>query len=480
MTDLKITQQTLDNHQVLLSIEAPDARVEKAMRAAAAQTAKRYRFPGFRSGKAPYHVIVQRLGREALLQEAMEKLGPELYTEAIEAAGIAFYAPGALTDISYDPLILRFEVPLTPVVDPGDYRSLRVPPIEVDETERAQAVEKTIDQFLRQHTIWAPVERPVRYGDLVTIAIKIQVNDEVVLENDDWDITPDAQDYTLSPVFDAAFVGMNIGDQKSFTTTFPADNQSAWAGEEGHFEVEVKGIKGKELPELDDELAQTVSEFETAAALRQHIEEDIWARLQATAAENYISQAFAALSEQATCVYPPVSLENELEQTLKEQDSLYRNFGFNSLEHFLRLSKKSEEEFKEDLRPFAAERLQQRLLLDAIAEREQFPVSDYELQNYLATAELDAENLADYQRLLAEGGLYRAYITALVLRQKARELFLALVKGEEVPGPGEHVAQEAPPPAAEISAENADAAESEAASQPAESADATLTAASGS
>jgi len=445
MTDLKITQQILENRQALLSVEAPAQRVEEAMRAAAKDAAKRYTFPGFRPGKAPYHIIVQRLGRETLLQEAAERMGNELYSEAMIAAEIKAYGPGTLTSIDWDPLTFHFEVPLPPEADPGDYRSLRLPYTGVDEEELAQNLQKQIDAIRQEHAIWEPVDRPVAYGDLVTIAMKVRVNGEVVLENDDWDITPNAQNYTLTPIFDAAFIGMHAGEQKSFSTLFPADGDSAWAGEEGHFEVEVKSVKSWEIPPFDDDLAQEAADLPTAAALRQIIHDELRQRMQVEVDNEYQNRVFDALLAQATCNYPSVAVEYQLNVMLAEIDQRYRELGLQSLQEVLRITRQSQEEFREQLRPNAEKRLQLELVIQAIIEREQLVVSDYELQRSFQTAEFDDETLTELKERFDNNISYRAILMDTLLQQKGERLVLALAKGEEVPAPGEHVAEEAPP-----------------------------------
>ncbi len=191
MTDLKITQQKLDDQQLLLSIVVPDERVDKAMRKMAKKMAKQYRIPGFRPGKAPYHIIVSRFGREALLEEVADEIRQVIFVEAMEEAGLEPYAPSVLKDVSFDPLTYQIEVPLPPEVEPNNYREVRVPYAEPTEEAIDEAVQAEIDQIRDRFKTWQPVERPIEYGDMVTISVKVTVDDEVVLENDDWDVFPD-------------------------------------------------------------------------------------------------------------------------------------------------------------------------------------------------------------------------------------------------------------------------------------------------
>ena len=252
MSEIAVTQQALEKRQVRLTVTIPPEQIENALRSKAKKLGKQVRIPGFRPGKAPYNVIVQRLGRESLLQEVFEDMGDKVFAQALEQTGVEPYGRATLEDVTMEePYTLVFDVPIKPEVDPGDYRSLRVEytPPSVEEIQKH--ADEDIEHMLSRRTVWTPMERPVEFDDLVTIAIKLTVGDEVVLENDDWDIVPDAEEYTLTPEFDGQFIGMSVGESKSFTALFPEDSETAWAGQEGHFEVEVKTVKAQELPELD-------------------------------------------------------------------------------------------------------------------------------------------------------------------------------------------------------------------------------------
>jgi trigger factor len=460
MTDLKITQQQLENQQILLTIVVPDQRVDKAMRAAAKKLAKQYRIPGFRPGKAPYHVVVSRFGREAMLEEVADEMGQEIFKEALEAAELDPYAQATLKDITFDPLTYQVEVPLPPEIDPNNYRELSIPYTEPSEEAIAEAVQKEIDETRERFKTWQPVERPVEYGDLVTISLKVTVDGKVVLENDDWDFVPDAEDYTMAPEFDAAFIGMTIDEAKNFSATFPDDSDSPWEGEEGHFEVKVIGVKSEELPELDDELAQE-TDYETFEEMREDIFDRVQSQLQFEAQREHRDAVLNAMIEEATLSYPPATLENEIDGLIDEQASYFRTYGIDSIEEYLRMMGKTLEEYREELRPTAKTRLERRLVLDAIADREQFEISDYELDQYLVNMlGHDPEQLALAQEQVAENGNYRAFIITLIQREHAEDLVANIAKGEEMPEPGQHPIMEAPPKPEETPDEETEAEES--------------------
>ena len=503
MTDLQITQQTLEDQQVLLTIEVPDARVETALRAAAQRLGKQYRFPGFRPGKAPYHVIVQRIGREALLEEAAEAIRDEVYYEAVQSAELTPYAPGNLRDLSYNPLTYRVEVPLPPKVELGDYRSIRIGEEAVDEEAVEKGIQEQLDGMAGQQTTWEEVDRPIEYGDLVTVHLTLTVDGEVVLD-DNWDFSPDTKEYTMAPEFDAAFIGMKTGESKTFSAAFPDDSDSIWKGQEGLFEVEVKEVKGKTQPVLDDEFAKKTGEFETLADLKQSVRDHVQGHAREDAEAAYAGKVLDAAIEQTQLAYAPAAIDRAVNVLANEQESLYHAYGFKDMTEVLRLQGRTVEEFLQDLRPGAEKRLRQELVLDAIAVAEVFPVSDYEIDQYLGEGFAgDPDALERMRNLVATDSNLRDYMAGKVNQRKTRKLLIAIAKGEDVPAPGQHVAAQAPPPVETVEAEvetvsqpesvvetetadseaasqpeaaiETEAAESEAASQPEAAAEATLT-----
>jgi trigger factor len=327
----------------------------------------------------------------------------------------------------------------------GDYRALRIPTEEVDEAEILKLVDQEIKALLEENKIWTPVEdRPVQYGDLVTLGIKLTVEDEVALDEDEWDFIPSETDYTMSPEFDANIVGMKLGEKKIFTLTFPEDAVSKWAGKEGEFEVEIKAIKAAELPELTDEFVAEHVGQDTAEEFKAALEEEVRAYLKAQKEGEFDQKLWEALKENATIRYAPATLFHEVERLEAEREDVYKSYGFESIDELLKLQNKTREEFRQELEPEAKARLEEELLLDKVAAEEKLDASEYELAQYIRGAGLNEEDANRLVDRLKEDLYYQLYIKMLVLRRKARELLTAIAKGEDVPEPGQHPVEEAP------------------------------------
>lgn len=459
-TDLKVTQQELEDRQLLVTIEVPKERVDKALRAAVKKMGKRLRIPGFRPGKAPYAVVIQRLGRQNILEDIADDLGQEVFAEVMGDIDVPAIAQPVLNEVTYDPLTYRIFIPLMPEVDPGPYRELRVPVPEVAEEKVQELVEKEIQRLRESNKTWLPTDRPIEYGDLVTISLKVTVDDEVVLDTEEWDFIPSETEYTMAPDFDAAFIGMQVGEKKTFVADIPEDADSAWAGSTATFEAEIKGVKVLELPELDDEFAQNVSNYDTLEEFKAILAKEARSTLEQAESENYRNQVLKTLREQATLKYAPVQLEDKIDAIEQNRVAYYKRYGIDSKEELLEALGQSEEEFREQLKPEAIADLENELVLDNIAELEQFEISDYELKQYLQ--HIFEDDPAQFDRLSArveDEPDYRAFITVLARRERALNLVMAIAKGEEVPAPGEHPLLVEPEP--EIEEEKEAAAEME-------------------
>ena len=174
---LKITTEPREERQLGVRIEVDPERVEKELRKAARKAASDYRIPGFRKGKAPYHIVVQMVGLPTLYNEFVDELGQELYKEAIEQEKLEPYATAALEDVEFEPLAYKLLIPLEPEIDLGDYRALRVEeePVAVSDED----IDARLATYQDQHSGWQEVTRPSQYGDLMNINVRsVIINDD--------------------------------------------------------------------------------------------------------------------------------------------------------------------------------------------------------------------------------------------------------------------------------------------------------------
>ena len=311
---MKITTEPQENRQLSLTIEVDEERAQRAMQQAARGISREVNIPGFRKGKAPYSLIVQRFGEDIVRREAADQLADEVYAEALEQENITPYAPGMLEDLQLDPITYKLTIPLQPTVHLGDYRSYRR---EFDEPEvTEEQVEQALENLREEHAYFEPVERPAALGDGVTIDLVAHASDGTeVLNGEDIRIILDAGSTDPAPGFVEEIIGMEAGDERTFALTLPPDfPQEAYRGEEADFTVKVSEVYNYVQPDLDDDLARVAGNYESFEELDQEIRGALRTAAEQEAEREYAEQVVADIAEQAEVEYPPVMLERELDE----------------------------------------------------------------------------------------------------------------------------------------------------------------------
>jgi trigger factor len=273
---LKIEKTLLDDHQIQLNVEVDDETFEKSKQRAARRISKNHKVPGFRPGKAPYHVIVRQFGEGAVIEDAIEFLVDDIYPQLIDQEEITPYGPGSLKEVkSLDPPALEFVIPLAPSVDLGEYAAIRKP-FELPEVTDDD-VDLAIENLLERQAKSEIVERPAEVGDRVYVTLHGHEKDDekkklvvdlhgtpVVIEPED----ADTEKEWPVPGFSHSLTGLQQGDTKDFEHTFPEDYEKdeALKGKAIEFHVTIESVRTRELPELDDEFAKSVGEYESVTS----------------------------------------------------------------------------------------------------------------------------------------------------------------------------------------------------------------------
>ncbi len=438
-----VTTEPRDDRQLAVTIEVDQERVDRELRKAANKVASQYRVPGFRKGKAPYQLIVQQFGLANLYNEFVEDLGQELFQEAIVQENIEPYAQSSLEDIQLDPLTYRLLVPLDPEVTLGDFHSLRLdePSADLDEAE----VEKRLEQYREQYASWQSVERPSQYGDMITIDVRSVIapseegaTETVVLDETDWDVTPDQENPMEPPGFDEALIGLTKGETKQFELGWPAEGQSIYAGKQATFTVTVKDVQAYEAPELNDDLAKLVGpDFETIEDLKQNIRTSMEAGEKNRLENEFVTNVLDAVVEMSTLNYPPVVIEDQINSMLQDTEQRLRQIGIDSFETFLRQTNQNMEEYRERLRPEATKIARRNLVLSEIVKTENLVASDEDIEEQIKAmigggADEESE-MADSAKALADmlrQGAGRTMIVSQILTRKAIDKLTSIARGE--------------------------------------------------
>ena len=361
---MKVETERLENCQVALTIEIDEERTQRALRSAARRISRQAKIPGFRPGKAPYNVVARMFGKEVLYQEVVDELGNTIYEEALEQTGLEPFGQATLNDYEIEPLVLQMVVPIAPVVELGDYRQMRLKPAEGPVSE--EEINEALREIQEQNTFWEPITRPAKRGDLAIVDIEGTVKGEIVVEKKREELILEAGSSDVLADMDLELLDMSVNEQKEFTLTYPEDHEDRYlAGQQVQFKVHLRDLKEAVMPDIDDDLARTVGDYDTLEELKAQLRRD----LQAQAEEDFADQALAALIEGSEIEFPPMMLERETDEWLDEFNRRLRRQGLN-LKNYLEMRKLSEEEFRNEISPQIEERIERFLVLGRFMELE--------------------------------------------------------------------------------------------------------------
>jgi trigger factor len=427
---LKIATEPLEDRQLQLTIEVDEERAQQAMRRVARQIAQQINIPGFRKGKAPYELIVQRYGEDTVRQEAAEMLAEEVYREALKQEEIKPYASAALDEVVLHPVTFKFTVPLPPTVELGDYRDYRLKPRKVRVYKKE--VQQALEQIREQNAILESIDRPVALDDGVVMDLVGRTAEGVeFLRADDVRMLLDAESTDPAPGFAEAIVGMEAGEARTFTLTLPVDfPQEELQGQEAEFTVRVTEVYGSTLPELDDDLARTVGNFDSLDALEKQVREQLRQVAQEKADEEYTTQVLETILEQAQVAYPPGMLENTLDEVVEEFERAVKHEARLSLEDYLHLRGQTIEDLREELEPRAAARLKRGLVLGEITMREGLEVNEEEIGTHIEEVSAPWGARADEVRASLSSDAGRQTVRSRLLADKAVQRLVAIARGE--------------------------------------------------
>ncbi|HYI36405.1 MAG TPA: trigger factor, partial [Thermoleophilaceae bacterium] len=372
MSAVKTDTEELENSRVRVSVEVDSQALETHLATAAGQIGRDMRVPGFRKGKVPPQVVLQQVGREAVLDEAVRSGLPEWYEEAVHSAGLAVVGSPDLnlSDLPEkgDPLMFSFEVAVRPEAKLGDYKGVEAPRREPEVAE--EDIEAEIGRLRESLASLETVDAAAASGDYVVIDFVGSVDGEEFEGGDARGFLLELGSDRLVPGFEEQLEGVSAGDQRTVNVTFPEDYQAEHlAGKEATFAVDVKEVKSKQLPEMDDDLAVEAGGFDTLDELR----EDLRKRL-SEAQEEAIDRDWREAAVDAAAGNAEVEIPHDLVHS-KAHDMWHQTA--HRLQHqgldpqqYLQFVNKTEEELVTETEPDAERALRREAVLAAVIEAE--------------------------------------------------------------------------------------------------------------
>jgi len=427
---MKAILEKKENNKAHFTIEIPAENFEEALQKTYLKNRSRFNIPGFRKGKAPRKIIEMNYGKEIFYEEAINIILPDAYTEAIEELKLE---PVDTPDVDIEeieagkPIIAKIEVVIKPEVKLGDYKSIEIEKVEYNVTDEHIEEELKLVQE-RNARILDAGDRPVKTGDILTIDYAGFIDGEQFPGG-----TAEGQQLEIGsgqfiPGFEDQLVGKNKGEEVDVVVTFPENYHAEdLKGKEATFKVKIHEIKEKELPELDDEFAKDVSEFDTLEeyknSIKERLEEDFKHREEIDNENNLIQKVL----EICEVDVPDVMVEHQLENELNDFDYRMRMQGLN-LEQYLQITNTTLDSLKAQLMPMAANRVKGDLILEAIAKAENIEVTEEDIDKELEkmAERYGQENKEEFIEDMKKGDL--SFMDTPILNQKVIELLKANAK----------------------------------------------------
>ncbi len=430
---MKVTREAASPTEVTLKIEMDPADEEPFLSRSYRRVVGRLRVPGFRPGKAPRAIVESYVGRAGLLQEALEFMVPETLDRVIKDESLKAYSQPQVDMVDMEPVSFRAVVPLEPVVDLGNYRGIRLKkdPVAVTDAQ----VDEVIERFRTESAPWEPASRPVQFGDLLNLDVNGAIAGDQVLNDQGVDYIPRQDSPLPLPGFPIHLEGMTEGQEKEFSLAVPPDYaRQEYAGKECHFRVKVRSIKEKKLAALDDEFAKGVGEgYASLEALRAQVRGRLTTEGESMAARRFEERSLQEVMKTVSVQASPLLFQQELDMLREERQRSLRNQRID-MDTYLSILGQTEEEYAEQLRPRAEERLRRRLVLQKLAQEEGIQVSPEEVQAEVESLVASSGEQEQAMRRALAGSSAQESVRSSVQVRKVLQRLVDLVQQEQQSG----------------------------------------------
>lgn len=404
---MSLQVEKLEKNMAKLTIEVSAEELEKAIQGAYLKNKNKINIPGFRKGKAPRKMIEQMYGKEVFYEDAANALIPEAYEKALEECTEEIVSSPKIDVTQLEagkPFIFTAEVALKPEVTLGTYKGVKVAKAEVEVTDAEVDVEVEKEREKNSRTV-SVTDRAVKDGDMTVIDFEGFV-DGVAFEGGKGENYPlTIGSGAFIPGFEEALIGAEIGVETDVNVTFPEEYQAEeLAGKPAVFKCTVKEIKEKELPELNDEFAGEVSEFETLAEYKEDVKKKL-AEKKETEAKNMKEDAVVdAIIAEAQMEIPDAMVETQQRQMVEDFAQRIQSQGI-TMDQYMQFTGLTAAKLMDQVKPQALKRIQSRLVLEAVVAAEEMTVTEEEFDAEVAKmAEAYKMEADKVKELLGENG----------------------------------------------------------------------------
>ena len=399
--------EKLEKSQVALTVEVGAAEFQAAIEKAYQKMRKKINVPGFRPGKAPRKVIEGMYGAEVFFEEAINIAFPDAYEAAVkeqELQVVGYPTVELVGECTKDGFTFKATAPVYPEVTLGQYKELSAPKDEVKVT--AADVDERLKELSDRNTRLVSVDREAKEGDTVVIDFEGFLDGKPFDGGKGENHSLELGSHSFVPGFEEQLIGKNIGDEVEVNVTFPAEYHAAeLAGKPAVFKVKIHEIKTKELPELNDEFAGEVSEFETMDEYKSDIRAKLAETKQQQATTENENNVVEKVVENASMEIPDAMIDEQVREMINDYARRMQSQGI-SLEQYMQFTGMTIEKLQEQSRPQAEKRIRTRLVLEAVVAAENIQVSDEavdaEIAKMAETYKMEADKV---RSIMGEAGI---------------------------------------------------------------------------
>ena len=427
---MKVTKESVTSTEltvhIVMEAEYEDPFLQRSYR----RTVGRLNIPGFRKGKAPRAIVESYVGRETLVQEALEFMIPETLDKVLQDEDIQAFIEPQIEVTEVEPVSFKALVPLEPQVDLGTFRDIRLEKEDYDIEE--DKIMEVLEQLRTESAPWEPAERTVEFGDLLNLNVSGVIEDEEVVNDKEVDYIPQTENVLPFPGFADYLLGMAEDETKQFVLTIPEDYpRPQYSGKDCSFDVEVISVKQKTLPDLDDEFAKGVGDgFDDLEALRSHVKERLEQESESEATRKLEQESLDELVKVSTVQASDLLYQREVEMMQQERERSLQNQRI-PMEAYLSYIGQTAEEFQEQMRPSAEERLTRYLVMRKLAEEENLTVDSEEVQAEIDTMVSTSGESEDAMRRALSSQNALDNLHSSLINRKVMERLLEIVQGED-------------------------------------------------
>ena len=399
---MSVQVENLEKNMAKLTIEVSAEDLEKALEAAYQKEKNKISIPGFRKGKVPRAMVEKMYGAAVFYEEAANILMQQNYPAAVEESGVDIVSRPTIDIVQIEkgkPFIFTAEVAVRPEVTLGKYMGVTVTKIDctVSDEEVAEALEKERNNNSRTISV---TDRPVQEGDTAVIDYEGFVDGVAFEGGKGENHSLEIGSHSFIDTFEDQLVGKDVGDEVEVNVTFPEQYHAAdLAGKPAMFKVKINEIKTKELPELDDEFAQDVSEFDTLAEYKEDLKKRLEEQKENEAKRTKEDEAIQKIIDKSKMELPDAMVDTQCENMIEEFAQRIAQSGL-SMEQYMQFSGLTLDALKEQVRPEAVSRIQSSLVLEAIAKAENIEVTDEdidaEIEKMASMYGMEADKLKGY------------------------------------------------------------------------------------